>query len=154
MGFMKGIRGIMGGVRAAEEGLAEANHALAGVPEPHKAFADPRTAQAKVLADEGYTMARNSPTEALQYQKYIVEVHPEDEPAFRTEVTAWVDWTARPEVGDVLTVVYEHGTHDAALDVTGDARYDWKLRKADQQAADAAKRDELLNGPVPQDPLP
>jgi hypothetical protein len=103
-------------------------------------------AQAKILADEGYGMAGNSQTVALQHQKYIVEVHPVDEPAFRAEVKVWVSWPAMPEEGDEVRVLYKPGTHDVEIDLTGDPRFDWKLRAADQAANDAARREDLLNG--------
>ena len=103
-------------------------------------------AQAKILADEGYGMAMNSGSVALQHQKYIVEVHPADEPAFRTEVKAWVSWTNRPGVGDVLDVRYRPGSQDVELVIEGDPRYDWKLI-ADKQQTDAdAQRRALLDG--------
>ena len=109
-------------------------------------------AEATVLADEGFTTARNSATEALQYQKYIVEVHPENEPGFRTELQAWVDWWARPAEGDKVRVLYKPGTHDVELDVKGDPRFDWELRAANQKSEDAARREELLSDPVVDDP--
>jgi hypothetical protein len=103
-------------------------------------------AKAKILADEGYGMAQNSGSVALQHQKYIIEVQPEGEPSFRTEVKAWVSWTDRPGEGDEVRVLYKPGTHDVELDLKGDPRFDWELRAADQAAKDAARRDELLNG--------
>jgi hypothetical protein len=109
-------------------------------------------AQATILADEGYTFARNSATEALQYQKYIVEVHPQDEPAFRTEVKGWVSWPAKPEEGDEVRVLYKPGTHDVELDLKGDPRFDAELRAANQKAQDAARREELLSAPVLAEP--
>jgi hypothetical protein len=53
-----------------------------------------------------------------------------------------------PQEGDVVQVVYEHGTHKADLQIEGDPRYDWKLRKATSDAASAVRRDELLHGSV------
>src|SRR3954462_5872526 len=100
-------------------------------------------AQAKILADEGYTMARNSQRVALQHQKYIVEVHPENEPAFRAEVKAWVSWPGMPEEGDEGRGFYKPGSHNVELDLKGDPRFDWKLKAATQKADDAARRDEL-----------
>jgi hypothetical protein len=109
-------------------------------------------AQAKILADEGYGMARNSQSVALQHNKYIVEVHPENEPAFRAEVKAWVSWPDKPEEGDEVRVLYKPGTHDVELDLKGDPRFDWNLRAANKEAEDSARREALLNGPIPDDP--
>jgi hypothetical protein len=103
-------------------------------------------AKARILADEGYGMAKNSGSVALQHQKYIIEVHPPDEPSFRIEVKAWVSWTDRPQEGDEVNVLYKPGTHDAELDLEGDPRFDWELRASEQASKDAARRDELLNG--------
>jgi hypothetical protein len=41
--------------------------------------------KAKILADEGYGTAMNSGSEALQHETYIIEVHPDGEPAFRAD---------------------------------------------------------------------
>jgi len=110
-------------------------------------------APAKVLADEGYGLAENSGSVALQHQKYIVEVHPEGEAPFRSEVTAWVSWMNRPEVGDVLNVNYRPGsTSHVELIIEGDPRYDWRLIAAKQQDDAEAKRKALLDGP-PSDTL-
>jgi hypothetical protein len=108
-------------------------------------------ARARILADEGYSIANNSNDFALQYQKYIVEVHPDSEPAFRTEVQAWVSFADRPGEGDEVRALYKPGSHDAQLDLKGDPRFDWELRKADETAAAAARREQLLNGPLPAD---
>src|SRR5262249_55626987 len=90
-------------------------------------------AQAKILADEGYGMVRSSARVPLQHQKYIVEVHPKDEPAFRAEVKAWVSWPGKPEEGDKVRVLYKPGTHHVELDLKGDPRFDWKLREANEK---------------------
>jgi hypothetical protein len=110
-------------------------------------------AQAKIVADEGYTNAINSGRVALQHQKYIVEVHPETAPVFRAEVEAWVSWPDRPQVGDVLKVEYALGSTKVNLCIKGDPRFDWELRQAARETEAAATRDELLNGPVSQEPL-
>jgi hypothetical protein len=110
-------------------------------------------AQAKIIADEGYGMAMNSGEAYLHHQQYIVEVHPETEPAFRVEVKAWVSWPDMPAVGDVVRVLYVPGTKKVELDLEGDPRFDWKLRKAQAEQAAAAERERLLNEPTPQGPL-
>jgi hypothetical protein len=112
-----------------------------------------QTAKAKILADEGNSIARDSTQYALRYQKYIVEVHPNDAPAFRAEVEAWVRWMGGPNVGDILNVEYTPGSAKVELCIKGDPRYDWELRAESEKTAAAATREALLNGPVPQEPL-
>ncbi len=65
---------------------------------------------------------------------------------------AWVSWPIMPEEGDEVRVLYKPGTHDVEIDLKGDPRFDWKLRAANQEATDAARREELLNGPLLDDP--
>ncbi len=110
------------------------------------------TAHAKILADEGYDIASNSQRFALHCEKYIVEVRPENEPAFRVELRAWVSWPNKPETGDEVQVLYEPGTHAVELHLEGDPRFDWKLRAANQKADDASRREELLSAPPGEDP--
>jgi hypothetical protein len=109
-------------------------------------------AKATILADEGYGMTSNSQRFALQHEKYIIEVHPPDEPAFRAEVKAWVSWPDKPAEGDEVNVLYKPGTHDVEIDLEGDPRFDWKLREANDKAEAAARREALLNGPVADEP--
>jgi len=105
------------------------------------------TAPAKIIADEGYGFVDKSASKTLQHEKYIVEVHPENEPAFRAEVTAWVAWPEMPQPGDQVQVRYKPGTHDVDLDITGDPRFDWKLLETQRKTEDAATRERLLNEP-------
>src|SRR3982751_3302711 len=104
-----------------------------------------QTAKAKILSDEGYHMAENSGTVALQHEKYIVEVHPEGAPPFRTETVAWVSWTDRPAVGDIMDVRYAPGSQHVDLVIEGDPRYDWRLIAAQKDAADQQQRRNLLD---------
>jgi hypothetical protein len=92
----------------------------------------------RVIADEGYKFVDKSARKTLQHETYIVEVHPEGEPAFRAEVKAWVSWPDMSKVGDTVQVTYCPGTHRVELDVKGDPRFDWKLLEA-QNKADAAE---------------
>jgi hypothetical protein len=85
---------------------------------------------------------------------YIVEVHPEQEPAFRAEVKGWVHVDLRPEVDDVINVVYEPGTKHVQLELAGDPRYDYDQKVSDRRSQEATRRQALLDGPVSQDPLP
>ena len=75
-------------------------------------------------------------------------MHPENEPAFRTEVKVWVSWMDRPQEGDEVHVLYKPGTKDAEIELKGDPRFDWNLKADNDKAAAAARRDELLNGPI------
>jgi hypothetical protein len=58
-----------------------------------------------------------------------------------------------PKVGDILNVEYTPGSTKVELCIKGDPRYDWELRAESEKAAVAATREELLNGPVPPEPL-
>ncbi|HVT20458.1 MAG TPA: hypothetical protein VHD58_03770 [Mycobacteriales bacterium] len=105
-------------------------------------------AKATIVANEGYGMAQNSMSVALQHQKYIVDVHPDNgDPAFRTELKVWVSWPDHPDVGDVVSALYKPGSNKAEIVLEGDPRFDWKLRKATKDAGDAATREALLNAP-------
>jgi len=108
-----------------------------------------KPAKATILKDEGYGTAMNSVEVALQHQKYIVEVHPEDpaDPAFRAEVKVWVSWPDYPQEGAVVNAVYKEGTTHVEIVLEGDPRFDWNLRKAQKEAQDAAERAALLGAP-------
>ncbi len=105
-------------------------------------------AQATILADEGYKYVSNGSHSSKQHETYIVEVHPDGEPAFRTEVTGWVSWPNLPRVGDTVRVLHTPGTHRIKLDLKGDRRFDGDLLRREQEQANAIRRVELLNGPV------
>jgi hypothetical protein len=45
------------------------------------------------------------------------------------------------------------GSKKVDLCIKGDPRFDWELRTAAREAEDAAKRDELLHGPLSQEAL-
>jgi hypothetical protein len=148
--------GSIGGLGALGS-LTEAVGALGGDARPqslgdHSAMA---AAKATIVADEGYSMAKNSQSEALQHQKYIVDIHPDSasDPAFRTEVVCWISWPDYPGVGDVVSACYTPGTKEAILLLAGDARFDWQLRRSNKAASDAESRDALLNAP-PDSPPP
>jgi hypothetical protein len=139
---------------AIEEALGAVAAVTGGVEPGGAPHGGKVVAKAKVLADEGHTNSISKNTLMLQYQKYIVEVHPEDEPAFRAEVEAWVHWIDRPGKGDELQVLYDHGTQGGVeLVIRDDPRFDWNLRGDEKAAQAAAQREELLKGTVPQDPL-
>jgi hypothetical protein len=110
-------------------------------------------ATATVLADEGYKWASNGPNTAKQYEKYILEVHPEGAAPFRVETSAWVGWLTRPTAGDTVNVLWKPGTQHVEIVVGGDIRYDDGLRASEQQQADAALREQLLQAP-PGTPVP
>ena len=114
-------------------------------------FGEKVPAKATIVADEGYKYADNSAKHALQHEKYIVEVHPDGEEPFRTEVKGWVSWTDMPKVGDEITVLHHPGSHNVELHLEGDPRFDWKLKDAEKAKHDAARREELLNAPIPKD---
>jgi hypothetical protein len=111
-------------------------------------------APAKIIADEGYKFVNKDGHKTLQHETYIVEVHPDDETAFRTEVKAWVSWPDMPKVGDTVQVTYRPGTHKVEMSVEGDPRFDWKLLEAKRHTEAAETRERLLNEPVPPDAAP
>lgn len=106
-----------------------------------------------IVADEGYGLSRNSTQNAMKHEKYIVDVHPDGEPPFRTEVKVWVSWPEYPQPGDVVNGRYKPGTKDVEIVLDGDPRFDRKLRQTDTSAQDPAVRDALLNAP-PDTPPP
>jgi hypothetical protein len=115
------------------------------------------SARAKIVACEGHDYVEaTGPTRSVlkEHATYIVDVHPEQEPAFRTEVKGWVHASLRPQVGDVISVLYEPGTKHVQLDLAGDPRFDWDQKMAAQRAEEEAKRQALLAEPASQDPLP
>ncbi|HEY4153757.1 MAG TPA: hypothetical protein VGM38_10600 [Pseudolysinimonas sp.] len=105
--------------------------------------------EAKIVADEGQTMAENSATVALQRETYIVDLQPDNgtDPAIRAEVQCWVSWLGRPMVGDKVRAGYRPGTKEVVLLLAGDTRWDWKLVAANNQSNDAVQRDAILNAP-------
>lgn len=109
---------------------------------------------ATIVADEGYTMADNSATGALQRQTYIVDVHPSNgtDPAIRAEVKCWVSWPDQPGVGDKVPAGYKPGTKDVVLLLAGHPRWDWELAASTAKAKDAARREKLLNARPDSDP--
>jgi hypothetical protein len=110
-------------------------------------------AKAKIIADEGYGMVNKSGRRTLQHQTYIVEVHPDGEEPFRTEVKAWVAWPGQPAVDDVVNVTYDPKSHKAELELEGDPRFDWKLQEAQAEKQATQQREQLLREPPSRGPL-
>jgi hypothetical protein len=112
-------------------------------------------ATATIVADEGYGMAENSQSVALQRETYIVDVHPDNgtDPAIRAEVQCWVSWPDRPSVGDTVPAGYRPGTNEVAVLLAGHPKWDWQLAASRKQSDDAATREALLNAP-PDTPAP
>jgi hypothetical protein len=106
-------------------------------------------ATATIVSDEGYAMAENSQTVALQRETFIVDVHPSNgtDPAIRAEVKCWVSWPGRPTEGDTVPAGYRPGTKEVAILLAGHCQWDWQLAAATKQADDAAMRESLLNAP-------
>ena len=104
---------------------------------------------ATIVADEGFTMAENSGSVALQRETFIVDVRPDDSthPAIRAEVQCWVSWPGRPSVGDTVRAGYRPGTQDVALLLAGDLQWDWQLAASHKQSSDAAQREAILDAP-------
>jgi len=114
-------------------------------------------ARARVISYEGHDAIEATGAAATPFKEhaiYIVEVHPEQEPAFRAEAKGWVHVDLCPKVDDVIKVLFVPGTKNVQLDLAGDPRYDYDQKVSDQRSQDAARRQALLEGPVSQDPLP
>jgi hypothetical protein len=111
------------------------------------------TAKAKIIADEGYVMVDRNQRWTLQHHTYIIDVHPDGEEPFRTEVKAWVPWPGQPRAGHVLNVSYDQKSHEAELQIEGDPRYDWKPQEAQAKADAARQREQLLSEPPSKGPL-
>jgi hypothetical protein len=80
------------------------------------------------------------------YRKYdfIVDVHPEDAPAFRAEVQeTFTVGGLKPQAGDVVSVRYDLESRAVMFDLEGDPRYDLKALRAEQEAS----REQLLREP-------
>jgi len=110
---------------------------------------------ATIVADEGYGMAENSGSVALQRQTYIVDAHPDNaaDPSIRAEVQCWVSWPDRPSVGDTVPAGYRPGTQEVALLLAGHPAWDWQLAASRTQADAETRREALLNAP-PDTPEP
>lgn len=111
-------------------------------------------AKARILADEGYTMVNKSQTHTLQHQKYIIEVRPDRDRPFRTEVRVWVSWPGQPKVGDWVDVSYDPKSHKVKVELEGDPRFDWRLQRARAEEQAARQREELLREQPSRDRLP
>jgi hypothetical protein len=99
---------------------------------------------AKILAYDGVYGGGGRDLRGNQwvYRKYIVEVRPEGEDAFRATVKARVIFLHGPVPGDVVRARYDVGSRRVKLLLEGDPRYDSKLLRAEERG----KRDELLHG--------
>lgn len=105
-------------------------------------------AQALILEDEGPCGSEDTDIHGVHWDhhKYIVEVRPEGEEAFRVETKAKVPIRSAPHCGDVVTVTYEPKNHKTEVQIAGDPRYDPKLVSAAKKQQDAARRQALLSG--------
>lgn len=111
------------------------------------------TAEATILADEGWGSVVDTDIHGRTWvhNRFIIEVRPDGEPTFRTEVKHKVCVGCMPQVGDKVKVVYDAKDHKADLDLDGDDRYDPKVRAAQRQAKVEAQREALLSGANPGD---
>jgi hypothetical protein len=87
------------------------------------------------------------------HRKYILEVRPAGEAAFRVEVKAKVPSLHAPKAGDMVKVGYEPKNHKTEIQLKGDPRYDPQLRRANAKQQRAAEAQALLNG-APVAPVP
>jgi hypothetical protein len=70
------------------------------------------------------------------FRKYdfVVDVRPDDEAAFRTEIQeTFTVGGLKPGEGDVVKVLYDPASKQALFDLDGDPRYDLKAMRASQE---------------------
>jgi hypothetical protein len=96
-------------------------------------------AQAVVLEELGAGSGVHTDIHGVDWNhyRYAVEVRPEGEAPFRVESETKVPVNTRPKRGDVVTVDYEHKSHQTEIRIEGDERYDpavfrekWKKEQA------------------------
>jgi hypothetical protein len=105
-------------------------------------------AEAQVLADEGSgnVVERDTHGVPWDHRKYILEVRPAGQAAFRVEVKAKVPSLHAPKAGDMVKVGYDPKNHTTEIQLKGDPRYDPQLRRANAKQQRAAEAQALLNG--------
>jgi hypothetical protein len=105
-------------------------------------------AEALILADEGAGAVRDTDTHGVEWghHKYIVEVRPDGEDAFRVETKVKVPIFSAPRPGDVVKVSYDPKNQKTEIHIEGDPRYDPKLRRANTKQQRAAEKEALLSG--------
>jgi hypothetical protein len=105
-------------------------------------------AEAQVLADEGSGSVVDRDTHGVpwDHRKYILEVRPAGQAPFRVETKVKVPSLHAPRPGDVVKVSYDPGSHKTEIQLTGDPRYDPKLRRANAKQQRAAEAQALLSG--------
>jgi len=114
-------------------------------------FGKKLVAEARIISDEGETAYADDDIHGFHWvhEKYIIEVRPEGEPPFRTEVKSRVAIFCKPDVGDVLRAHYDPKSHKAELDVDSDDRYNPKVQRANRKAREKAEKEALLSGAAP-----
>ena len=81
-----------------------------------------------------------------EHRKYILEVRPAGQQAFRVETKAKVAIFHRPGQGDTVTVSFDPKHHKTEIHIEGDPRYDPKLIREARKEHDAARKHALLTG--------
>jgi hypothetical protein len=85
-----------------------------------------RPANARVLEAE---ISLNQSPGSMLTRRYVVEVQPEGEAPFQTQIKDAFSMYWAPKRGDLLKVRFNPRTHKAAFDLKGDPRYDASLQK-------------------------
>jgi hypothetical protein len=112
-------------------------------------------AEAQVLADEGSGSVTERDTHGVpwDHRKYVLEVRPVGETAFRVEAKTKVPSLHAPKPGDLVKVSFDPKNHKTEIQIKGDPRYDPQLRRANAKQQRAAEAQALLNG-APPPPVP
>ncbi|HXL94374.1 MAG TPA: hypothetical protein VN969_36040 [Streptosporangiaceae bacterium] len=105
-------------------------------------------AEAQVLADEGSGSVVERDTHGVpwDHRKFILEVRPVGQAAFRVEVKAKVPSLHAPQVGELVKVSCDLKNHKTEIEIKGDPRYDPQLRRANAKQQRAAEAQALLSG--------
>lgn len=112
-------------------------------------------AEALILADEGPGGSEDTDIHGVHWDhhKYIVEVRPPGQAAFRVETKAKVPIRSAPQPGDIVKVTYDPKNQKTEIQIAGDPRYDPKLVEAARKQQRDARNSALLSGaPAPAGP--
>jgi hypothetical protein len=112
-------------------------------------------AQALVLEELGTSGGVHTDIHGVDWShyRYAVEVRPEGEAPFRVESETKVPVNTRPKRGDLVTVDYEHKSHQAEIRIEGDERYDPDIFRAKWKQERAAENQARRSGtPLPETP--
>jgi len=109
-------------------------------------------ADAVILADEGPCGSEDTDIHGVHWdhRKFVVEVRPAGEAAFRAETRTKIPVRSSPRTGDTVRVSYDPRNHKTEILIDGDPRYDPKIIREKTMEQRRAAVDALLAGqPAP-----